>query len=70
MCNTVAQAPRLRSFIWNQPFDCRKQPETVERLAATGSDPAGSTPEELAAKIKRELDYFGGVIKAANIRIE
>ena len=47
-----------------------KQPDTVERLAATGSDPVGSTPEELAAKIKKELAYFGRIIKAANIRIE
>ena len=47
-----------------------KQPDTVERLLATGSDPVSSTPEELAAKIRKELDYFGGIIKAANIRVE
>jgi tripartite-type tricarboxylate transporter receptor subunit TctC len=47
-----------------------KQPDTIERLAATGSDPVGGTPEELTAKIRKELDHFGRVIKAANIRIE
>lgn len=47
-----------------------KQPDTVERLMATGSDPVSSTPEELDAKIRKELDYFGRVIKAANIKIQ
>ncbi len=46
-----------------------KQPDTIERIVATGSDPVGGTPEELTAKIKKELAYFERVIKAANIRI-
>ncbi|MBI2225769.1 MAG: tripartite tricarboxylate transporter substrate binding protein [Betaproteobacteria bacterium] len=45
-------------------------PEVRERLAATGSDPVGSTPEEFAAQIKRELKQFGSVIKAAGIKAE
>ena len=45
-----------------------KQPEMAERLRATGSDPVGSAPAELNAKIKKELEYFGRVIKTANIR--
>ena len=47
-----------------------KQPDIIERLAATGSDPVGSTPEQLNAKIRKELDYFGRVIRSANIRVE
>lgn len=47
-----------------------KQADTIEHLAATGSDPKGSTPEALDAKIRRELDYFGRVIKAAGIRLQ
>lgn len=47
-----------------------KQPETVERLVATGSTPQSSTPEELAARVKYELDYFGRIIKSANIKVE
>ena len=46
-----------------------KDPDTLQRLAATGSDPQGTTPEEFTAKIKKELDYYGRVIKAANIKI-
>jgi tripartite-type tricarboxylate transporter receptor subunit TctC len=47
-----------------------KQSDTLERLLATGSDPVGGTPEALDAKIRKELDYFGRVIKSANIRVE
>ncbi|MBI4190624.1 MAG: tripartite tricarboxylate transporter substrate binding protein [Betaproteobacteria bacterium] len=43
-------------------------PEVRERLAATGSDPIGSTPDEFAAEIKRQLDVLGKVIKAAGIQ--
>jgi tripartite-type tricarboxylate transporter receptor subunit TctC len=47
-----------------------KQPDLVERLRATGSDPVGSTPGALNAKIKKELEYFGRVIRSANIKVE
>jgi tripartite-type tricarboxylate transporter receptor subunit TctC len=47
-----------------------KQPDIVERLLATGSDPVGGTPAELDAKIRTELDYFGRVIRNANIKVE
>jgi tripartite-type tricarboxylate transporter receptor subunit TctC len=46
-----------------------KQPDTIERIVATGSDPVGSTPDELTAKIRNELEYFGRIVKAANIRV-
>ena len=36
-----------------------KQPAMIERLAAAGSDPVGSTPEEFAAKLRQELQEFG-----------
>jgi tripartite-type tricarboxylate transporter receptor subunit TctC len=40
----------------------------LERLAATGSDPVGNTPEEFAAHIRRELELFGKVIRTAGIK--
>ena len=46
------------------------QPDTVERLVATGSVTQTSTPEELDAKIKKDIDYFGRIIKSANIKLE
>ncbi len=45
-----------------------KDPEVLERLAASGSDPVGNTPDEFAAHIRRELELFGKVIKTAGIK--
>ena len=45
-------------------------PEMKERLAAMGSDAAGSTPDELAAFIRSELAGWAKVIKESGIRIE
>lgn len=46
-----------------------KEPDFAARLTAAGSDVAPSTPEALGEKIRRELRYFGKVIKAANIKV-
>ena len=46
------------------------QPDTIERLVATGSIAQSSTPEELAAKIRKDIDYFGRIVKAANIKLD
>ena len=40
-------------------------PEMKERL---GYDPVGSTPEEFARRIATELETWGKVIRAANIK--
>ncbi len=45
-----------------------KQPNMIERLAAAGSEPVGSTPEEFAAKIKQELQDFGKIIPKLGIK--
>ena len=45
-------------------------PDMRERLAKAGTDPIGSTPEEFAAEIKRELEEFGTVIRAAGIKAQ
>lgn len=47
-----------------------KLPETLERLAALGSDPVGSSPEAFAAKLKRELHEFGNVIKVLGLKVQ
>jgi len=46
------------------------QPDTRERLAAVGVEPAGGTPEEFAARIRSDIARYGPVAKAANIRVE
>jgi len=45
-------------------------PELRERLAGDGAEPAGTSPEEFAAHIKRELARWAKVIAQAHIRPE
>jgi tripartite-type tricarboxylate transporter receptor subunit TctC len=47
-----------------------KAPEVREFMAKEGADPVGSTPQELAAFFKGEVDRYARVIRAANIRVE
>jgi len=41
-----------------------------ERFATLGMDTASSTPEEMAAFMRREQDRYGTIIRNANIKIE
>ncbi len=45
-----------------------KRPDFTERLAAAGSDPVASTPDEFRAKIRRELDEFGKLIPTLKLK--
>lgn len=47
-----------------------RKPELRERFIALGIDPAGTTPEEFAAFLRNEVDKWGKVIRAANVKIE
>lgn len=47
-----------------------KQPETLKKLEAVGAEPIGSTPQELAAHLAREMDRWGRLIKERNIRMD
>jgi tripartite-type tricarboxylate transporter receptor subunit TctC len=47
-----------------------KAPEVRERLVQLGNEPLGTTPEEAAARIKREFPRYAAAIKAANIRTD
>jgi tripartite-type tricarboxylate transporter receptor subunit TctC len=46
------------------------QPEVRERFTGIGARPVGSTPEELAEHIRKELARWPKVIQAADIRIK
>ena len=46
------------------------QPDTVERMATLGFEPVVSTPEEFSTRIKVEIESWGRMIRAANIRAE
>jgi tripartite-type tricarboxylate transporter receptor subunit TctC len=41
-----------------------------ERLAVEGADPTSGTPEQFAAFLRSEIDKWGSVVKAANVRAE
>jgi tripartite-type tricarboxylate transporter receptor subunit TctC len=46
------------------------QPETRERLMSLGFEVAGSTPQQLADRIRVEREKWSRIIQAANIRFE
>ena len=47
-----------------------QNPELPKRLAGEGADPIGGTPAQFVGYIRTELDRWGKVIRAANIRID
>jgi tripartite-type tricarboxylate transporter receptor subunit TctC len=46
------------------------QPDFRERLASFGFKPVANTPDEFAARIKLEIEKWGKVVRAANLKIE
>ena len=47
-----------------------KDAEVLKRFQAGGLDSVGSTPAELTAQMKSELERYREVIRKANIRID
>jgi len=47
-----------------------KQPDVLERLRTDGMDPIGSTPEEFARVIARDIATWSKVVKAGNIKVD
>ena len=47
-----------------------KQPDVLERLAALGAEPIGSTPAQFSEQIRRDLDKWAKVVQAAGIKPE
>src|SRR5204862_6688500 len=47
-----------------------RTPEVMQRLAADGAEPVGSSDEEFAAFIKSEIDKWAKVASAAGIHAE
>src|SRR5580693_7082976 len=46
------------------------RPDFREKLAKLGFTPVANTPDEFAARIKLELEKWGKVVRAANLKIE
>lgn len=47
-----------------------KSPDMREFITKEGAEPVGSTPEELAANFKREIDKYAKVIRASKVQVE
>lgn len=47
-----------------------KSPDVVEKIQGMGSDPAGTTPEEFAAALKKDRERWVPVIKASGFKAE
>ena len=45
-------------------------PDLKERYLALGLEPAATTPDEMAALLRREQERYGSIIKGANIKVE
>lgn len=46
------------------------QPDVRKKFLASGSEPVGSSPGDLAAKIRSEIAKWSRLIKDAGIRLE
>ena len=45
-------------------------PDVQKRLLEAGAEPVGSTPAEMTAQIKRELERYGKIVRDANITVQ
>ena len=45
-------------------------PETRKRLEDQGAEPVGNSPKEFAARIRKEYEQAGVIVKAAGVKIE
>lgn len=66
----AATPPAVVNRIYTEVAKLLKEEDTKQRLAALGSDPVGSSPQEFRAKIARELQQFGQIIKALGMKAE
>lgn len=62
--------PALINKISQEVKKTLELPETKQRAAAQGVDPNYLPPEALGALVRKELDYWGKVIKKANITLD
>ena len=50
--------------------DILKQKDVAEKLNGQGALPVGDTPEQFGLYIKAEMDKWGAVVRAANIKAD
>ena len=62
--------PAIVDRIYREVAEIAKQPEMRDRLAADGSEPIGSTPQELTEHLRAEIARYNKVIKAIGLKLE
>ncbi len=62
--------PAIIDRLYRQVLEVLKLPYTRERFAATGTDVVGSSPQEFAQQIRRELEQNSKVIKSVGMKGE
>ena len=64
-----AKMPRpIVMRLYSESAKVLKRPDIIERLAANGAEPVGSTPEELGERIKNDLQEFGKIIPTLGMK--
>jgi tripartite-type tricarboxylate transporter receptor subunit TctC len=62
--------PAIIDKLYRQIAEILKTPYAKERFTAAGTDIVGSSPQEFAAQIRRELEQNGKVIKAVGMKAD
>jgi tripartite-type tricarboxylate transporter receptor subunit TctC len=47
-----------------------QQPEIRQRFLAAGMEPAGNTPKEFAAFMKKQNDRYSAIVKQAHVKLD
>jgi tripartite-type tricarboxylate transporter receptor subunit TctC len=62
--------PEVVARLNREVLKALKAPEVIDLMKKEGADPTGSTPDELAAKLKREVGRYSAIVRAARVRID
>jgi tripartite-type tricarboxylate transporter receptor subunit TctC len=68
MVAPAATPPAVIAKLHKATVDALKTAEVKDKLVSQGAILVGNTPEEFAAYIQSEIDKWGKVAKAANIK--
>jgi tripartite-type tricarboxylate transporter receptor subunit TctC len=67
----AARTPREAVARLNRAVNAAvKSPEVVERMAAIGMEPAGTTPEQYERLLREEHERFGSLIHRIGMRLD
>jgi len=62
--------PEITGKLSGAIAEALKQPAIAKRLADMNAEPVGSTPSEMAAFLKEEIERWGGVVKSADVKAD